>query len=79
VHFERGRDYPRAARYRQHAADTALGRYAYHEALAHLTGAIELLHKLPEAPERTRQELTVQIMLGSVVSALKGYAAPEAE
>jgi predicted ATPase len=79
VHFERGRDYPLAARYRQQAADNALGRHAYHEAMAHLTAALALLYKLPESPERTRRELAVQVMLGPMVSALKGYAAPEVE
>jgi predicted ATPase len=58
---------------------TVVGRHAYHEAMAHLTAALALLYKLPESPERTRRELAVQVMLGPMVSALKGYAAPEVE
>jgi hypothetical protein len=47
--------------------------------MAHLTAALALLYKLPESPERTRRELAVQVMLGPMVSALKGYATPEVE
>ena len=38
VHFERGRDYRRAVRYRRLAGQNALRRSAYREANAHLTG-----------------------------------------
>jgi len=37
VHFEQGRDYPRAIRYLQQAGETALRRSAHQEAIAHLT------------------------------------------
>ena len=73
----RGRDTARAVRYMQQAADTALGRHAYREAMAHITGALDLLHTLPETPERLCHELTLQIMLGPAVSAVKGYVAVE--
>src|SRR5262245_45128723 len=42
VHFARGRDSARAVRYMQQAADTALGRHAYREALAQITDALDL-------------------------------------
>jgi predicted ATPase len=77
VHFARGRDTARAVRYMQQAADTALGRHAYREAMAHITDALDLLHTLPKTPERLRHELTLQIMLGPAVSAVKGYVAVE--
>jgi predicted ATPase len=38
-----------------------------------------LLKTLPDTPERTQQELTLQITLGTPLMATKGYAAPEVE
>ncbi len=49
-HFERGRDHPRAVQYRQHAAENALQRCAYKEAVEHLTTALTVLASLPETP-----------------------------
>ena len=40
VHFERGREVSRAIRYLQQATETALQRYAYHEATFLLTRAL---------------------------------------
>jgi predicted ATPase len=77
VHFERGRDYPRAVRYLQQAADNALQRYAYQEALGHVTRGLEMLRWLPQTPTQVRQELACQMTLGAALMTLKGYAAPE--
>jgi DNA-binding winged helix-turn-helix (wHTH) protein/tetratricopeptide (TPR) repeat protein len=77
VHFARGRDPRRALRYLQDAADNALRRFAYPDAIAHLTDALALLTTLPETPERARHELAVQAALGPALMAIKGYAAPE--
>jgi len=79
VHFERGCDYGRAMRYRQQAADTALGRYAYEEAISHLRQGLELLRSLPESVEREQQELDLQLALGPALIASKGGSAPEVE
>ncbi len=54
-------------------------RSANAEAVSHLTTALELLKTLPETPERTQQELTLQIALGAPLMATKGFAAPEVE
>jgi tetratricopeptide (TPR) repeat protein len=77
MHFGRGRDHDRALRYLQHAADNALRRSAYTDAITHLTNALALLAMLPETPERTQHELAVQAALGPALMAIKGYAAPE--
>jgi predicted ATPase len=77
VHFERGRDYRRAMQYLQQAAETVLRRYAYPEAVAHLTKGLELLSTLPESP--AQHELEVQLALGPVLMVTKGIAAPEVE
>lgn len=79
VHFEHGRDYGRAVRYRQRAAETALRRCAYRETSVHLSKGLELLHFLPDTPERTQQEIVLQSLLGTTLVATEGYAAPAVE
>lgn len=49
------------------------------EAIRHLTKGLELLQTLPGTPERTQQELTLQIALGMPLILTKGHAAPEVE
>jgi predicted ATPase/class 3 adenylate cyclase len=54
----------------------ALGS-ANHEAIAHLNRGLELIERLPDAPERYAIELALLTTLGPVLIATKGYAAPE--
>jgi len=77
VHFERGRDYRRAIRYLQQAGENAIRRSAHVEAIGLLTKGLELLKTLPDTPERTQQELMLQITLGGSLMTTKGVAAPE--
>jgi predicted ATPase/DNA-binding winged helix-turn-helix (wHTH) protein len=79
AHFERGRDYERTVRYLHLASKNALQRCAYQEAISHCTKALALLKFWSDAPERTRQELTLQIALGAPLIATKGYGSPEVE
>src|SRR5262249_30483156 len=65
--------------YWQQAAQRAMERSANVEAIAHVTKGLELLKTLPDSPEHTQQELTLQIALGTPLIATKGYAAPEVE
>ena len=65
--------------YWQQAGQRASQRSANMEAVAHLTKGLELLKTLPDTPEHTQQELTLQITLGSPLVATKGYAASEVE
>ena len=65
--------------YWQQAGQKAVQRSANMEAIAYLTKGLELLKILPDIPERTQQELTLQIALGVPLMATKGYAAPEVE
>jgi predicted ATPase len=78
LHFEQGQDDARAVRYRWLAAEKVLQRYAYHEAITHLTRGLALLSRLPQTPERVRQELAYQMALGPALMTVKGYGAPEA-
>jgi predicted ATPase len=77
VHFERGGETPRAVHYWQQAGETAARRNAYHEAIAALRKGLALLATLPEDPERTQRELTLQLTLGELLRAVRGRMAPE--
>ena len=52
-------------------------RSAYTEATHHLTIGLELLQGIPDTPQRSQQELSLQITLGATVLATRGFAAPE--
>jgi class 3 adenylate cyclase/predicted ATPase len=63
--------------YWQRAGQRAVTRSANVEAISHLTKALELLKTLPDTPERTQQELTLQTALGVPLTATRSWAAPE--
>jgi predicted ATPase len=65
--------------YWQQAGQQALQRSASSEAISQLTTGLELLATLPETPARAQQELDLQLALGPVLMATKGFAAPEVE
>ena len=75
MHFERGRDYDRATKYLQQAADNAIRRFAYREAVGLARRGLELLGRLPDTPERAKQELSLQLTLGMPLIATEGYSA----
>jgi adenylate cyclase len=60
--------------YLQQAADTAIRRNAYQEAIAALRKGLALLATLPESPARARHELTLLLLLGPRLMAAQGYA-----
>jgi len=64
-HFERARDWRRAIKYLQVAADTAGRRFAPQEAAAILHHALDLVMKLPDA-ERPDHEIKVLDMLAMI-------------
>ena len=65
--------------YWQQAGQRALERSANSEAVSHFTKGLELLKTLPATPERTRQELALQLALGPSLRMVKGHTAPEVE
>jgi predicted ATPase len=77
VHFERARSSERAVRYRRRAGEHALRQHAYREAADHATRGLDSLAALADSREHTRQELALQVTLGSALTATQGYAAPE--
>jgi DNA-binding winged helix-turn-helix (wHTH) protein len=79
LHFDRGRDASRAVRYRQLAAEQALRRCAYLEAIEHLSRGRDLLASIAEESQRPPLELELQMTLAPALMALRGSGAPEAE
>ena len=77
MHFDRGRDYERAAKHFQQAANNAIRRFAYREAVGLARRGLELLRKLPNTAKRAEQELLMQLTLGVPLIATEGYAAPD--
>jgi predicted ATPase len=77
MHFERGANFPLAAKYLQQAADNDLRRFAYREAVALSRRGLELIERLPDTPDRARLELGLHITLGSPLIATEGYASPD--
>ena len=76
THFEQGRECGRAVRYRRQAAENALRRSAYREAIDHLSRGLAMLSRLPDALERARQELDLQLALGQTLTVTQGPGAP---
>ena len=79
LHFERGTRQLRAVQYLHQAGENANQRSAYQEAISLLTKGVELLKTLPNTPERTQQELPLQIALGRSLAITRGYSASEVE
>lgn len=78
-HFERAGNPGKAITYYEHAAAVAHRLAAVQEAIGFLTHAQSLLALLPTGVEQTRLALDLQIALGPLLLATKGYAAPEVE
>src|SRR5262249_11352186 len=68
-----------ALAYWQQAGQRALQRSATLEAISHVTRGLEVLHALPETPERTHQELALSLTLGPALSTTRGTGASEVE
>ena len=78
-HYSHSDNIDKAIEYLGRAGQQAMQRSAHADAISNLTAAIDLLQKLPDSPERIQRELPLQLALGSVLSATKGWAAPEVE
>jgi DNA-binding winged helix-turn-helix (wHTH) protein/tetratricopeptide (TPR) repeat protein len=79
LHFEQAVDRLRGPRYLQLAAEQALQRSAYREAVTHLTSALRLIEGLPPSPERDRMELGIRCRLAPSLVATRGWADSAAE
>jgi tetratricopeptide (TPR) repeat protein/predicted Ser/Thr protein kinase len=72
VHFERGRDFPRAIACLIEAGDNATHKYANSEAEAHFSHALTLVEKLPPA-DQLQQHLVLFRKRGNVNFALSRF------
>jgi DNA-binding winged helix-turn-helix (wHTH) protein/predicted ATPase len=79
AHFERARDVPRAVRFFRLAGETALGRAAHAEAIAHLSRALALQGGRTGHATGARPELEILVALGPALIVARGYAAAEVE
>jgi predicted ATPase len=76
MHFERGRDYRRAAQYLKQGANIAIRRFAYQEAVSLAQRGIELIAKVPTSREVLNDALCLHLTLGVPLIAIEGYASP---
>jgi class 3 adenylate cyclase/predicted ATPase len=65
--------------YWQQAGEKAARSSANAEAISHLTRGLEVLATLADTRERALQELALQVALGPVLMAAKGWSTPETE
>ncbi len=78
-HYEQTADTAKAVHYLCLAGYQALQRSAHVEAIALLSSGLERLKTLADFFERDRIELKLQLAIGSVTIALKGFSVPEVE
>jgi DNA-binding winged helix-turn-helix (wHTH) protein/tetratricopeptide (TPR) repeat protein len=79
LHFQRAADHERALRYLRLAAEQAIARSAYREAVVHLVAASEILDQALPSADRDRTELDVRSRLAPALTATRGWADPFAE
>ncbi|MFO8082300.1 MAG: adenylate/guanylate cyclase domain-containing protein [Armatimonadota bacterium] len=65
----------KAASYLHVAGERAVRVCAYHEAIAHLSRALDLLDSLPENSRRSRRKLAILLLLAIPHAAIEGYGA----
>jgi tetratricopeptide (TPR) repeat protein len=73
IHFEQGRDFPRAIEYLIHAGDNATKLYANNEAADHYSRALAMVEKLP-AEAQTEALITLYEKRGAVNFALSRFS-----
>ncbi|HJQ82533.1 MAG TPA: hypothetical protein VKA21_00540, partial [Candidatus Binatia bacterium] len=79
VHFERGRDAPRALRHLDTVATHCAARGAHREAIATLRRALAVTDLLPGSTERVDRRLYLGLRLGASLLVAEDYADPEVE
>jgi class 3 adenylate cyclase/predicted ATPase/energy-coupling factor transporter ATP-binding protein EcfA2 len=78
-HYARSTDIPKAIEYLQRAGELALARSSFRDAVDKLNSAIEFTRSLPAGNEQTRQEMVLQLLLGSALTGFKGYGSADRE
>ncbi|MBV8451142.1 MAG: hypothetical protein JOZ29_02560 [Deltaproteobacteria bacterium] len=78
-HYSRCDNVSKAIEYLGRVGQQAWQRAAYADAISNFHAAIELLQRMPDSPQRTRQELLLQLGIGPALITAKGYSAQEVE
>ena len=76
-HFTEAGDAEPAVEAWQTAGEYAIARAAYAEANRHYNKALEILKTMPDSPDRAQMELPLQIALGTILEATKGFGSKE--
>jgi len=76
-HYTQARDVESAWRAWQRAGELAVARSALFEAADHFDTALRLLESLSDTAARPQEALNLQVRLGQVLAATKGYGASE--
>jgi predicted ATPase len=76
-HYQEAGNHQLAIRCWFESGQRALAHSANVEAIANFRKALQLLNALPETPERTKQEIDIQLALGIPLIAVRGYASAE--
>jgi class 3 adenylate cyclase/predicted ATPase len=76
-HYQEAGNRPQAIRGWFESGQRALAHSANVEAIANFRKALQLLNTLPDTPERTRQEIGIQLALGIPLIAVQGYPSVE--
>lgn len=76
-HFTEANLPERAVPYWERAGLLCRDRSANTEAIGHFTRGLQLLESFEDSPEKDKQELRLQLPLGTAYLSTKGYAAPE--
>jgi DNA-binding SARP family transcriptional activator len=76
-HFEAAGMAMQAVEHFHAAASHAQRLFAYDASIAHLRRALDLLGSLPASPDRDGRELQLQFMIGTALTAAKGWANPD--
>ena len=79
MHFEQGRDWPRALKHLLKAAENAAASSAHHEVIDLATRGLKVLKSLPDTPAEAQQEIRLRLILGVSLIAIKGFASAEVE
>jgi tetratricopeptide (TPR) repeat protein len=76
-HYQEAADHQRAIHCWFKSGQRAIAHSANVEAIANFRKALQLLNALPETPERTKQEIDIQLAVGIPLIAVQGYASVE--
>ena len=78
-HYVHARAPQRAVRFLMLAAEQSASRSAYPETIEHARAALDALAAVPPSPERDRQELALQTLLGQTLVTSAGWSDPGVE